>query len=201
MRRAAADCKPRARDDKRMRETPDAQNISGSAGGETSRTRRRLLLWTAAAVCGSIAATLAGAAARFLRPRADGSGAEASREGGWLAVGPLSEFAGEQPVAGAVRVSRRAGWSVKEQRQAVFVLPHEGHRVVSAACPHEGCEVEWDAAARSFLCPCHDSSFDARGARTSGPAERGLAPLLSRVTAGVLEVKYQDGDAAPTVQG
>ena len=34
--------------------------------------------------------------------------------------------------------------------------------------------MEWDAAARSFLCPCHDSSFDAHGARTSGPAERGL---------------------------
>jgi Rieske Fe-S protein len=47
----------------------------------------------------------------------------------------------------------------------------------SAVCPHLGCTIGWDAAKKNFLCPCHDSRFDAAGTRMTGPAERGLDPL------------------------
>lgn len=47
----------------------------------------------------------------------------------------------------------------------------------SAVCPHLGCAVGWDATAKNYLCPCHDSRFDTAGARLTGPAQRGLDPL------------------------
>lgn len=48
----------------------------------------------------------------------------------------------------------------------------------SAVCPHLGCVVHWNAAERSWDCPCHGSRFDPRdGSRLNGPADRGLAPV------------------------
>ena len=70
----------------------------------------------------------------------------------------------------------------------------EERRVVSAICPHEGCEVEWSADQKQFLCPCHDSAFSPEGARMSGPAQSALAPLRARVKGDTLEM--QPGDAA-----
>ena len=164
--------------------------------------RRRFLLWIPAAVCGAVAASLLTAAFRFLRPRTEAAaGADAS--GGWLAVGRVSELGGGEPVRRSLGVERRAGWSVARREEAVYVLPGGGGRVVSAVCPHEGCEVEWEPGARAFLCPCHDSRFDADGRRTTGPAERGLAQLPSRLNGDVLEVQFRPdgGTEAGVVSG
>jgi glycine/D-amino acid oxidase-like deaminating enzyme/nitrite reductase/ring-hydroxylating ferredoxin subunit len=50
----------------------------------------------------------------------------------------------------------------------------------SAVCPHLGCVVHWNAAECSWDCPCHGSRFDPRdGARLNGPADRGLAPIIT----------------------
>jgi Rieske Fe-S protein len=167
--------------------------------------RRRFLLWIPAAVFGPIALTLLAAAFKFLRPRAGEAAAGADASAGWLAVGRVSELGGEGPVRRAVVVERRAGWSLARREEAVFVLPRGGPRVLSAVCPHEGCEVDWDAGAGAFLCPCHDSRFDAEGARAGGPAERGLAQLPARVSGDVLEVRFGPvsggGPEAPAVQG
>src|SRR5438045_605637 len=74
-------------------------------------------------------------------------------------------------------------------------------RVVSAVCPHEGCEVEWDGGQRKFLCPCHDSVFDADGARLSGPAQSDLARLPTRANGDALEIQYGDAAQTPTQPG
>lgn len=49
-----------------------------------------------------------------------------------------------------------------------------GYKACSAICPHKGCEVEYVAAAKQFVCPCHRSLFDEDGKVLKGPARTDL---------------------------
>ncbi|MBN1134970.1 MAG: Rieske 2Fe-2S domain-containing protein [Anaerolineae bacterium] len=51
-----------------------------------------------------------------------------------------------------------------------------GLYAVDAVCPHLGCLVEL-AEKGGFVCPCHDSRFDAEGQVVTGPATRPLSYL------------------------
>lgn len=48
---------------------------------------------------------------------------------------------------------------------------------VSAACPHRGCLVAFNATERTWECPCHGSRFAADGTLLDGPANRPLEPI------------------------
>jgi nitrite reductase/ring-hydroxylating ferredoxin subunit len=52
----------------------------------------------------------------------------------------------------------------------------DGLHVVDATCTHMGCTVEWNAAERSWDCPCHGSRFTIDGKVLNGPATEALAP-------------------------
>ncbi|MBN1240153.1 MAG: FAD-dependent oxidoreductase [Gammaproteobacteria bacterium] len=48
---------------------------------------------------------------------------------------------------------------------------------LDARCTHMGCHVHWNAAERSWDCPCHGSRFDTDGSILHGPAVRALARI------------------------
>lgn len=63
-------------------------------------------------------------------------------------------------------------------RLAVYCDDEGECHALSSACTHMGCVVQWNAAEKSWDCPCHGSRFDAVDGRVlHGPA---LAPLARR---------------------
>jgi cytochrome b6-f complex iron-sulfur subunit len=46
---------------------------------------------------------------------------------------------------------------------------------INAICTHLGCVVPWNAAAGTFICPCHGSQYDDTGKVVKGPAPLSLA--------------------------
>jgi glycine/D-amino acid oxidase-like deaminating enzyme/nitrite reductase/ring-hydroxylating ferredoxin subunit len=62
------------------------------------------------------------------------------------------------------------------ERLAVFRRDDGGLHVVSAICPHLGCQVHFNNAERTWDCPCHGSRFATDGELLNGPATCGLAP-------------------------
>jgi glycine/D-amino acid oxidase-like deaminating enzyme/nitrite reductase/ring-hydroxylating ferredoxin subunit len=70
---------------------------------------------------------------------------------------------------GTVEVDGRAAGAYRDETGRVVV--------VSLTCTHLGCTVRWNAAERSWDCPCHASRFDRFGAVLEGPATEPLTAV------------------------
>lgn len=84
-------------------------------------------------------------------------------------------FAG--PDADSLRAVKRGQGKIVERNGArIAVYRDEAGAVTlrSATCTHMGCVVGWNAAERTWDCPCHGSRFTPSGAVLSGPAESPL---------------------------
>ena len=150
------------------------------------RGRRDFLLLIPLGIFAGVAATIAAAALRYLRP----SSASLS-EAKWSDVGTVAQLKGDKPIMRSIVAEHQAGWASTMEEHFVYVLPNQSHKVLSSVCPHEGCNVAWRDDVNEFFCPCHDSFFAADGARINGPSRRGLDPLPTREKDGVLQVQYQ----------
>jgi menaquinol-cytochrome c reductase iron-sulfur subunit len=66
----------------------------------------------------------------------------------------------------------------------------------SAICPHAGCFVGFNAAAKQFRCPCHTSAFELDGTRIEpSPSPRNMDTLElddEKLAQGEIWVKYQN---------
>ena len=59
-----------------------------------------------------------------------------------------------------------------------FKVLADGQEIkLSRKCPHQGCNVDWNANKKKFICPCHQSTFDHQGKLLKGPAENDLERL------------------------
>ena len=159
-----------------------AENGSGSG---PNKSRRAFLLLLPLSVIAGVFTSIAAAAARFLRPRI----IAASNK--WIDVAPLTDLRGTQPLAKKIVAEHLAGWATVTEEHSVYILPAKNNQVLSAICPHEGCEVSWQSDTNLFSCPCHESYFAADGSRIKGPALRGLDALPTRQQEGKLQVQYQ----------
>ncbi len=62
----------------------------------------------------------------------------------------------------------------------------------NARCPHLGCTVQYKEAEDKYLCPCHDSAFQADGSRQNEIPPRGLDTLEAKTASdGTIWVKFQ----------
>lgn len=137
----------------------------------------RMVGGAAATTGGSNTLTGAGAAATT-PPTTSGTGATtttAVAEPSGTAVGPASQV----PVGGSASFTDPASGDpalVIQQTAGDFVA-------FDAICPHAGCTVAYQAAARVIACPCHGSAFNPRtGDVLNGPATSGLTSI--KVTKG-----------------
>ena len=157
-----------------------------------SESRRTFLQLLPLGVLAGVFASIGGAAFRFLRPRLSAPSEQ------WLDVAALSELRGPQPLAKKIVAEQVSGWAVTTEEHSVFVLPEKNNQVLSTICPHAGCEVSWEQSTNRFACPCHESYFAADGSRISGPAQRGLDALPTRVQDGKLQVQYRAAEEGET---
>ena len=76
-------------------------------------------------------------------------------------------------------VKRGHGMVVERDGRKLAVYRDENGAITmrSAACTHLGCIVAWNAAERTWDCPCHGSRFKPKGGVLSGPAESPLGEV------------------------
>lgn len=94
----------------------------------------------------------------------------AAQLGDYLTPGDVASTGQLPPGGGAV--VRRGLAKVAAYRDDAGLL-HQ----FSAICPHLKCIVHWNAAERTWDCPCHGSRFDCLGRVINGPASSDLPPV------------------------
>jgi Rieske Fe-S protein len=63
---------------------------------------------------------------------------------------------------------------------------------LSAICPHLGCAVAYEQESGTFLCPCHNSTWNSNGElHGGGKAKRGLDPLPIEIRDGRLRLTWK----------
>lgn len=135
--------------------------------------------WLKAVVGGGVS-VLAGGLAALLATFAVRTPVDERREE-WRRVARLDEL-GDDPLPVTLSVPIVHGWHRTRAARTVYVQRDgDGVRALSAVCTHLGCLVGWNAASRTFECPCHGGSYDSRGAVVAGPPPRALDVLPARV--------------------
>ena len=89
---------------------------------------------------------------------------------------------------GAYAALSNAGGYVTVQGVVVARTTNNSYLAVSAACPHDGVNVEYQGNQNQFFCPDHGSYFSSTGSRTAGPAQRGLTQYQTALTGNSLRV-------------
>ncbi len=98
----------------------------------------------------------------------------------------------------AVIAERVDAWTgfPREPIGAVYLRRQKGSQDVealTATCPHAGCFIDLEPGARSFRCPCHNSSFTLDGGIVEpSPSPRPMDSLECRVSEhGEVAVKWE----------
>ncbi len=177
------------------RETEPSQSAPGA---ETDKRilegRRSFFLWLIAVGTAAMGALLAVPLVRYvLYPVL----ATTTRQS-WSSLGQASDYASmTAPQRKDVDIKQVDGWRESFSKNAVYVTKGKrqgsvgGTEVLTAVCPHLGCDVPWVPSTNRFHCPCHGSEFAADGSLLRGPARRGMDTLPIKVEKGNLATLYE----------
>ncbi len=112
----------------------------------------------------------------------------------FIPVGDLTVFAAGQTTLVQLDDPTPLAWAGQTAKTALWVrrMPAgEVFQVFNVNCTHLGCPVDWRAASKLFLCPCHGGVFYADGTVAGGPPARPLYEREWKVSGGKLLVKVQ----------
>jgi Rieske Fe-S protein len=158
---------------------------------DTPDSDRRKVLKVIAAAGGAVGCgALAIPAVHFLVAPASGAGGA----GRWIKTVALDALREGDPKRVDLISDRRDAWTLEKSVElgaAWLVRKGDAVTAYSVTCPHLGCAVGRAASGPGFYCPCHDSSFDAGGAKVNGPSPRALDVLDTRVEEGFVFVSFQ----------
>ena len=183
--------------------TKPAGGVASCPAGPACPARREFLTRAAAVVCGG-AATLVPIGAGLITVLDPLRRGGAAGEAPFLLVTSLSSLPEDgTPRRFEVVADHVDAWNKFPNVAigAVYLRRADAKRVeaLHVTCPHAGCPVEFKAATRDFLCPCHDSRFNLDGSLTPGarsPSPRGLDALDVEVRdSGEVWVRFQNFEA------
>jgi cytochrome b6-f complex iron-sulfur subunit len=83
---------------------------------------------------------------------------------------------------------KNAGGYVVTQGIIIARTTSNTYLAVSAACPHEGVQVQYSSGTNQFVCTAHGSYFSSTGAKISGPTPKGLTQYNTSLTGNSLRV-------------
>lgn len=116
----------------------------------------------------------------------------------WSKLGSRNKYAPlSVPLRQNIDIEQVNGWMESVSQKSVYITKGnrkgslDGFEVLSAVCPHLGCEVPWNADAAKFVCPCHGSVFAPDGSLIQGPALRGMDTLEIKMEEDALMVRYE----------
>jgi menaquinol-cytochrome c reductase iron-sulfur subunit len=173
--------------DKTNGQTPEALPSSEPAGhfeGE-SMNRRRALTVAGQAVGGLAGAIIVLPAVGFAVAPIFEKPDEI-----WESVGPTSRFTADtyKPVVFTlVEGIGEAGKTTAFVRKGESAA-NDPYIAISTRCAHLGCPVNFVAAAKSFVCPCHGGVYDFEGKVIGGPPVRPLDRFQTRVRDGQVQI-------------
>ena len=74
-------------------------------------------------------------------------------------------------------------WDGETAHTACWVrrIDADEFQVFAINCAHLGCPVRWFPQSGLFMCPCHGGVYYADGSRASGPPERGLFTITTKL--------------------
>lgn len=113
---------------------------------------------------------------------------------GWSDLGPMGQYTSlAAPARQVIKIKTLDGWRQTISEKVVYITkgPDGKVEVLTAVCPHLGCEVAWVQDQDHFHCPCHGGTFAPDGKYISGPPPRGMDTLPTTVQNGRLMVQYE----------
>ena len=107
----------------------------------------------------------------------DSESEETRQASSLLAIGTETELADQ-------------GFLFSREKKVIVTLDKSGKAIAfNPTCNHQGCLVDWDQTKDQFICPCHNSIFEADGKLVSGPATESLLPLNLKLENGSILVE------------